>query len=73
MCYNVCKKYRKFKITKMSCIKPLIYQNIKPFIVYSKCGNEYKKVFKEEESMEMLKILELINNIAEYQKIYNHP
>ena len=43
MCYNVCKKYRKFKITKMSCIKPLIYQNIKPFIVYSKCGNEYKK------------------------------
>ena len=32
-----------------------------------------KKVFKEEESMEMLKILELINNIAQYQKIYNHP
>ena len=43
MCYNVCNKYRKFKITKISSIKPLIYQNIKPFTVYSKCGNEYKK------------------------------
>ena len=27
---------------------------------------------KEEESIEMLKILGLLNNIKEYQKIYNH-
>ena len=39
-------------------------------IVYSKCGHEY--IFKEEKSIEILKILGLINNIAEYQKIYNH-
>ena len=32
-----------------------------------------KEIFKEEESMEMLNILGLINDIAEYQKIYNHP
>ena len=31
-----------------------------------------KKIFKEEESIEILKILGLINNTEEYQKIYNH-
>ena len=42
-------------------------------IVYSKRGHEYeKKIFKEEKSIEILEILGLINNIAEYQKIYNH-
>ena len=41
-------------------------------IVYSKCGHEYKKIFKEEESVEVLKILGLINTIEEYQKIYNY-
>ena len=30
------------------------------------------KVFKEEESIEILKILGLIINIEKYQKIYNH-
>ena len=32
-------------------------------IVCSKRGQEYKKIFKEEESIEILKILGLINNI----------
>ena len=41
-------------------------------IVYSKCGHEYEKIFKEEESTEILKILGLIDNIEEYQKIYNY-
>ena len=31
-----------------------------------------KKIFKEEESIEISKILGLINNIEECQKIYNH-
>ena len=31
-----------------------------------------EKIFQEEESIEVLKILGLINNIEEYQKIYNH-
>ena len=31
-----------------------------------------KKIFKEEESIEISKILGLINNIEERQKIYNH-
>ena len=31
-----------------------------------------KKIFKEEKSTEILKILGLINNVEEYQKIYNN-
>ena len=47
---NVCNKYRKFKNKKISHIfkKALDF-----FIVYSKCGPEYKKIFEEEESIEM--------------------
>ena len=30
------------------------------------------KIFKEEESIEILKILGLINNIEEHSRIYNH-
>ena len=41
-------------------------------IVYSKCSHEYKQIFKEEESIKVLKILGLITNIEEYQKLYNH-
>ena len=51
---NVCNKYRKFKNLKISYI-------FKKFlglsIVYSKCGHEYKKIFKEEDSIKVLKIL----------------
>ena len=32
-------------------------------IVYKKCGHEYKKIFQEEESIEILKVLGLFNNI----------
>ena len=41
-------------------------------ISYSKCGHEYEKAFKEKESIGILKVLGLINNIEEYQKKYNH-
>ena len=37
------------------------------FIICSKCMNEDEKIFKKEESIEMLKILGLINNIEKYQ------
>ena len=65
---NVCNKYRKLKKTKIS----YIFKTTLSFsIVYSKCGHEYEKIFKEEESIKILKILGLIGNIEEYQKIYN--
>ena len=44
---NVCKKYRKSKNPKISCLS----------IAFRKCGHEYKKIFKEEESLETLKLL----------------
>ena len=37
-------------------------------IVYRKCGHEHKRVFKEQQSIEILKIIGLINNIEEYQE-----
>ena len=36
------------------------------------CGHEYEKMFKEEESIEIIKILALINYLEKYQQIYNH-
>ena len=61
-------KYWKFEKPKKSYFleKTLILS-----IICSKCQKEGEKIFKEEESIEILKILVLINNI-EYQKIYNH-
>ena len=41
-------------------------------IVYRKCGHEYEKIFKEEESIDILKIFDLINTTEYYQKIHNH-
>ena len=41
-------------------------------IAYGKCGHEYEKIFKEEESIKILKIFGLINNMEKYQKIYNY-
>ena len=37
-------------------------------IVYSKRGHEYKKIFKEEDSIDILKSLGLTANIEEYQE-----
>ena len=38
-------------------------------IGYSNFGHEYKKIFEEGQLIEILKILGLINNVEEYQKI----
>ena len=48
----ICGKYRKFENPKMS------------YISYSKCKIEDEKILKEEESIEILKILGLIENIS---------
>ena len=53
-------KYRKFKNPKISYIfqKALVLS-----IIWSKNKNEDEKIFKEEESIEILKILGLIKSI----------
>ena len=64
----VCGKYKKFEKPKISSIleKTLVLS-----IICSKCKNEDGNIFKEEESIEILKILVLINNIGKYPSIYN--
>ena len=58
--YIICGKYRKFVKPKISYLleKALVLS-----IICSKCKNEDEKLFKEEESIEILKILGLIENI----------
>ena len=57
----ICGKYRIFKNPKISYIfqkKTLVLSTI-----CSKCGNEDDKIFKKEESIELLKILGLFKNV----------
>ena len=56
------------KTLKYHILRKNIKKNIrkKLSIVHSKSGHEYKKIFKEE-SIEILKIFDLITNIEEYQ------
>ena len=64
----ICSKYRKIEKPKM----PYLIKKKKkifPYIFCSKYKNEEQKIFREEESIEILKILDLINNIEKYQKI----
>ena len=56
----ICGKYRKFEKPKILYIleKTLVLS-----IICGKCKNEDGKIFKEEESIEMLKILGLFKNV----------
>ena len=56
----ICGKYIKFEKPKISY---LLEKTLLLSIICSKCKNEDKKLFKEEESIEILKILGLIGNI----------
>ena len=53
----ICSTYRKFEKPKISCVleKTLVLS-----IICSKCKNEDEKLFKEDESIEILKTLDLI-------------
>ena len=57
---NVCNNYRKFRETKPSNI---FKKALSLSIVYSEWDRKYKTMFKEEDSIEILKIVSLINNI----------
>ena len=56
----ICGKYRKFEKPKISC---LLDETLVLSIICSKYRNEYEKIFNKEESIEILKILGLIENI----------
>ena len=56
----ICGKYRKFEKPKISY---LLEKTLVLSVICSKCKNENAKLFKEEESIEILKNLGLIENI----------
>ena len=57
--YIICGKYRKFEKPKIYLLEKISVLSI----ICSKCKNEDEKLFKEEESIEILKIFGLIENI----------
>ena len=56
----ICGKYRKFEKPKISY---LLEKSLVLSIICSKCKNEDEKIFKDEDSIGILKILGLIENI----------
>ena len=59
----ICLKYRKSGKPEISY---LIEKTLVLSIICSKCKKENEKVFKEEDSTEIIKILGLFYNIKEY-------
>ena len=57
-----CNKYRKLKNPRISYI---FDELLSLSTICDKCGSNDQKIFKEEESIEILKILGLINNMSE--------
>ena len=56
----MCRKYRKVKNTK---ILDLFYKTLVISFISSKCGGKRKRIFNQEESIEISKVLGLIKNI----------
>ena len=56
----ICGKYRKIEKSKIS---HLLEKTLVLSITCSKCKNENEKIFKEEETIKILKILCVIENI----------
>ena len=65
--FIICGKYRKFEEPKISY---LLEKSLVLSFICSKCKNEDEKIFKEG-PIQISKILGLISNIEEYQKIQN--
>ena len=55
----ICANYRKFEKPKIS----YVLEKTVLSMICSKCKHEDEKIFKEEESIEILKIIGLIENI----------
>ena len=61
-----------FKKLKNPKISYIFKKTLGVSIVCSKCGHDYKKYLKKKNQLKYLKNLELITNMEEYQKTYNH-
>ena len=63
----ICGNYKKSKNLKISCI---FEKTLALSIICSKCENDNEKIFKEEEPIDILKILGLIKYIYLLLKIW---
>ena len=61
----ICSKYRKFEKSKISY---LLEKTLVLCIISSKCNHKDEKLFKKEETIEILNILGLIENISLLEK-----
>ena len=63
----ICGKYRKFE--KHPKYHTFLEKTLVLSFICSKCDNEDEKIIENDESIEILKVLGLINNIEDYQNI----
>ena len=56
----ICRKYRKFENPKLFYV---LEKTLLLYIIWIKCKNEDEKIFKEEDSTEILEILGLIEKM----------
>ena len=62
LCCVKCNKYRKLKNPRISYI---FDETLSLSTICDKCSSNDEKIFKEEESIEILRILSLANNMSE--------
>ena len=63
----ICGMYRNFEKSK-TYLNIYLRKTLVPSVIYSKSKNEDEKIFKEEGSIQILKILGLIENILSLSK-----
>ena len=64
----ICNKYRKFENPK---ILYLLEKTLVLSLIFNKCQNKNEKLFKEEESIEIMKIHNYFKNMSEENKVKN--
>ena len=64
----ICNKYRKFEKPK---ILYLLEKTLVLSLIFNKCQNKDEKLFKEEESIEIMKIHNYLKNTSEENKVKN--
>ena len=64
----ICNKYRKFENPK---ILYLLEKTLVLSLIFNKCQNKNEKLFKEEESIEIMKIHNYLKNMSEENKVKN--
>ena len=60
-------KFNRYRKLKSPRILYIFDKTLVLYIICDKCGSKDEEIFKEEKSIEMLKVLSLINNMKKHQ------